>query len=128
MLLDGKGQFAAALPYYNQALEVDPNFTKARCFRAVLFARLGRFREAGDEIQKCLDKEPSSGATRYAAACIAALTTPADRREAGRAFVFLQQAFRLGYGRDKATNDADLENIRDYPEFRRLIGTTKEEK
>ena len=121
MLFDQQGHSTKALAYYTKALEAAPDFTDARRFRAVLYARLRRFREAAEEIQKCLEREPNSGATRYAAACISALTSRLDARATPRALEFLHQAFDLGYGRDKAANDPDLDALREEPEFHRLV-------
>jgi tetratricopeptide (TPR) repeat protein len=121
MLLDRAGKSAEALPYFTKALEAAPELTEARRFRAVALARLGQFREADVEIQRCLDREPRSGATRYAAACVRALAAHADERAAAGAIEFLRQAFALGHGRDKAAHDPDLAGIRASPEFRRLV-------
>jgi tetratricopeptide (TPR) repeat protein len=117
MLLDGQGKGAEALRYFDKALEVNTEFGEARRFRAVLLARLGQIRKAAEDIQKCLDKEPTSGATWYAAACVAALTAGTDPREADRAVQLLQQAFELGYGRDKVAHDHDLDNVRGHANF-----------
>jgi tetratricopeptide (TPR) repeat protein len=117
MLLDGQGKGEEALRYFNRALKVNEEFHEARRFRAVLHARMGHFREAAADIEKCLSKEPNSGATRYAAACVAALMANKDSREADRAVELLRQAFGMGYGRDKAAQDHDLDNIRNHPNF-----------
>jgi tetratricopeptide (TPR) repeat protein len=117
MLLDGQCKGKEALGYFDRAVAADPTFHEARRFRAVLLARLGQFAKAADEIQTCLRNEPDSGATRYAAACVAALTAGDDPREADRAIELLQQAFNLNYGRDKVAQDHDLDNIRNHPNF-----------
>jgi serine/threonine protein kinase/Tfp pilus assembly protein PilF len=117
MLLEARGESAEALRYFDRAIDGDGEFLQARRSRAVLLARTGQCRKAGEEVQKCLAREPNSGATRYAAACVAALTAKDDPSEADRAVELLRQAFELGYGRDKAARDGDLDNIRDHAHF-----------
>ena len=89
----------------------------ARRYRAVLLARLGQYQKASDEVQQCLESEKNSGATLYAAACIAALSAKVDNRQTSRALLLLRQAFDRDYGRDKAAGDADLDGVRDDPDF-----------
>jgi tetratricopeptide (TPR) repeat protein len=117
MLLDRQGKGQEALRYFTRALAVNREFHEARRFRAVLYARLGQFREAAEDIEICLRMESTSGATRYAGACVAALASRADPGEADRAVELLRQAFVMGYGRDMAAQDHDLDNIRNHPKF-----------
>ncbi len=124
MLLDRPDQpdkMEEALGFFNDAIAIRSTFVEARRFRALLLARLHHYAAAAAEIQVCLSLEQASGATRYAAACVAALTVPSDEREADRAVELLSQAFQLGYGRDKAATDPDLKAVRSHPGFRRLV-------
>jgi hypothetical protein len=74
----------------------------------------------------CLSHAPS-GATLYAAACVAALQAqqaagPAAAQAAEKqALTFLRQAFHHGYGQDRAEGDRDLDGIREHPDFRLLL-------
>ncbi len=127
MLLVEEGRQDAAVAAFDRAVEAAPGFVEARRFRAVLLARCGRFDAASHDINWCLEREGSAGATLYAAACVAARAVEkyddpaAAKQTAGQAFVFLRKAFAQGYGRDKAARDPDLRGIRRYPEFQQLV-------
>jgi serine/threonine protein kinase/tetratricopeptide (TPR) repeat protein len=127
MLLAARKRTDQALGFLNRAVAASPSFVDARRARAVLLARGGRLGLACQDMDWCLDKQPETGVTLYAAACVAALvahksTDPtAARRAAGQALAFLHQAFQHGYGRDKAADDPDLASIRTRPEFHRLL-------
>jgi serine/threonine protein kinase/tetratricopeptide (TPR) repeat protein len=124
MLADRAGRNREALGYYTRALEAAPGFAEARRFRAVLLARTGDAAAARREIDACLTAEPASGAVHYAAACVHALAC-ARGGDAARALDHLRRAFALGYGADRAADDADLAAVRGRPEFRRLIGDAR---
>jgi eukaryotic-like serine/threonine-protein kinase len=126
VLLVERGQEEAALTALGRSLEQDPGFLEARRARAVLLARRGSLDEAGSEINGCLEKDPWSGATLYAAACVAArcaerLQADAARPVTEQALDLLRKAFAQGTGRDRAAADPDLAVLRDHPEFRRLL-------
>ena len=125
MLLERQGQTDAALECYTYALEASPGFVEARRSRAVVLARRGDLRQAEQEINLCLDREPHSGATLYAAACVAALAAGRGGRAApgavDQALDLLRQAFARGYGRDKVADDRDLDGVRGDPRFRQLL-------
>jgi serine/threonine protein kinase/Tfp pilus assembly protein PilF len=122
-----------ALLYLNRALQADPRLLDAQRFRGIVLARLGRFDEAGRDVNWCLDRD-KSGPNCYAAACVSALLAEAwSREKAGertalerqaavrQALAFLQQALAQGYGRDRAADDPDLKALRREPEFQRLL-------
>jgi serine/threonine protein kinase/Flp pilus assembly protein TadD len=126
MLAAQQDEVEAALGYFQRALEADPTFVEARRYRAILYARCGQLARASQDINLCLEKEPQSGATLYAAACVAALALDhADPLHApdvsAQALDLLEQAFRQGYGRDRAATDPDLAALRSLPRFRRLV-------
>jgi serine/threonine protein kinase/Flp pilus assembly protein TadD len=132
MLLEEDGKLVAALPYYHRALEASPGFVAPRRARAVVLARLGERGRATQEINDCLARDPQSGVTIYAAACVAALlarkAAPAEaQRATAEALRLLGEAFRLHYGQDKAAEDQDLESIRQHPRFRELLEKARKE-
>ncbi len=115
-----------AVLWFDQALAADPDFVEARRFRAVLLARGGTIQKALEDINACLAREPNSGATNYAAACVAAQamnhsSPAAAQAAASQALQFLQRAFQRGYGRDRAAADPDLASMQQHPEFVRLL-------
>jgi eukaryotic-like serine/threonine-protein kinase len=126
MLHDRLGEAAAALHYFNLALETAPGFEEARRFRALVLARSGDFQAARIDINACLGKDSPSGATYYAAACIAALQAEQSLRGTKgsieqEALQMLHEAFIRDYGVAIAREDSDLKGIRFHPEFERLV-------
>jgi serine/threonine protein kinase/Flp pilus assembly protein TadD len=125
-MLAAERQPRAAIEFFSQAIQADPSLLEARRFRGILKARLGDFEAASQDITWCLERQPNSGGTLYAAACITALavnklTGPAATQLAARALDLLRQAFTHGYGRDKAADDPDLAALRDREEFKQML-------
>jgi serine/threonine protein kinase/Flp pilus assembly protein TadD len=127
MLLVRDGQERQAITLFNQAIEACPTFSEARRFRAVLLARSNQLDAASGDINWCLEREPESGATLYAAACVASLALEkcsnpsAAKQLTDQAVTFLRRAFAHGYGREQAAEDADLKALRQLPEFSQLL-------
>jgi serine/threonine protein kinase/tetratricopeptide (TPR) repeat protein len=115
MLAVEGGLLEEGLNFAGRAVEADPNWVEARRCRAIVLARLGKFHRAEQDINWCLEREPRSGVTLYAAACVAARMAVESPTSAARtqALEFLRRAFAEGYGRDRAATDPDLEGIRD---------------
>jgi serine/threonine protein kinase/Flp pilus assembly protein TadD len=132
MLLEQAGKLVEALPYYHRALEASPGFVAPRRARAVVLARLGERNRATQEINDCLARDPQSGVTIYAAACVAALlarkTSPGAARQAtDHALYLLAEAFRQHYGQDRAAQDQDLEGLHHDPRFQQLLQNAQQE-
>jgi serine/threonine protein kinase/tetratricopeptide (TPR) repeat protein len=131
LLLVEKQREKEALAIFDRLVERQPHFVEPRRYRAVLLARQGAFEGAASDINWCLDREPESGPTLYAAACVAALAaaqssdTARARRTAAEALRMLEKAFAQGYGPDRAARDPDLESLRELPEFGTLIEGAK---
>jgi YD repeat-containing protein len=114
MLAMEEGDSAEALRFFDQALETAPNFFPARRYRAVQWARKGSLKGASEDINWCLEKEPRSGASLYAAACVAALAFQqlSDPKLATQAQDLLERAFTHGVGLDTVDRVPDLAGIR----------------
>lgn len=131
MLLVEEGREQAAIACFTQALQATPGFVEARRYRAILLARAGQFDAALKDANDCLEREPASGPTLYAAACVAARMAEKARdavaveQAAEQALRFLEQAFTQGHGRDKAANDPDLKSLRNRPAFLELLQGAK---
>jgi tetratricopeptide (TPR) repeat protein len=115
-----------AIGFFDRALEANPQFPQARRFRAIVLARLTRFEAALQDIQLCLQQDPSSGAVYYAAACVSALAAknadPKSAKEAAdQAFECLERSIALGYGRGKVADDPDLAPLKRFARFRDFV-------
>jgi serine/threonine protein kinase/tetratricopeptide (TPR) repeat protein len=127
MLLAKRGRDREALTYFNRAVAAAPSFVEARRFRGIMLARCGDFENASQDINWCLDREPTAGATLYAAACVTArvaekATDPSVcKAAADQALTFLQKALERGYGRSQMASDPDLTAMREHPRFQRLL-------
>jgi serine/threonine protein kinase/tetratricopeptide (TPR) repeat protein len=126
MLLVEQGRQKDALAFFDRAIEAAPSFVEARRFRAVLQARRGQFTSASQDMNWCLEREPTSGPTLYATACVAARAVEqaadpvAAKATADQALAFLEKALDCGYGRAQMADDLDLTGIRQCPQFQRL--------
>ncbi len=118
-----QNRLTEALEHLHRAADVDANFVEARRARALVHARLENWELARQDINWCLAKEPHSGVTNYAAACVTALAAKpgAPAMLAKQSLTLLRQALSLDYGRDKAATDPDLANLRGLPEFEQLL-------
>jgi tetratricopeptide (TPR) repeat protein len=127
MLLVEEGREKEAIDCFTQALQITPGFMDARRYRAILLARAAQFEAALKDANDCLEREPASGPTLYAAACVSALMAEKARdpaaveQAASQALDFLTQAFAHGFGRDKAANDPDFKAIRARAAFVELL-------
>jgi serine/threonine protein kinase/lipoprotein NlpI len=127
MLLVDRQQESDAIACFNEALEWHPTCVDARRFRAVLLARQGKFTEAQNDINHCIQHEPLAGITLYAAACVlaqAAAKTPAPearRHLENQAIGFLRKALDQGYGAEGAHADPDLGALQHRPEFQAML-------
>lgn len=123
MLSMNQSDNAAALSYFNQALEAHPEFMEARRYRAILLARIGLLDRASEDINYCLEKEPTVGATLYAAACVASRAAEriSDPQVSLQAIDLLRRALAVGVDPEKAKADPDLKAIRQHPSFSELF-------
>jgi serine/threonine protein kinase/tetratricopeptide (TPR) repeat protein len=128
MLLVEDGREQEAIDCFTRALEGTPGFADARRYRAILLARAGRFAAALKDANDALEREPDSGPTLYAAACVAALMAEkshdavAAEQAAAQAVALLNHAFARGYGREQAAKDPDLKALRKNAAFVELLG------
>ena len=123
MLAADAGRFEDAVAALDRALEARPGFSEARRSRAVLLARKHEWDRAGQDINWCLEREPTSGDTLSAAACVAAIA--AEESPSPRAFsqalTLLRRALESGVPSSRAAADPDLAAIRRDPRFSTLM-------
>ena len=127
MVLVQRAQENEGIACFDEALAWHPSFVDARRGRAVLLARQGKLAEAQEDINRCLQQEPQSGITLYAAACVlarAAVKNPdpdARRLWEDQAIELLAKAFQQGYGRAGAAADPDLRSLHHRPKVQALL-------
>jgi serine/threonine protein kinase/tetratricopeptide (TPR) repeat protein len=117
-----------AIAALSRALASRPGFSEARRARAVLLARKSDWERAGQDINLCLEREPSSGETLYAAACVAAIAARSapSPRAVSQALDLLQRALIRGVPPTRAAADPDLTAIRRDPRFRTIVARSTE--
>jgi tetratricopeptide (TPR) repeat protein len=109
-----------AIKVLDRAVALYPEHAPARAARGTLLARLGNCDAAHADAAEALAAEPRSPEVVYQVAGIYAQTSrrhPEDRRHA---LALLAEACRHNFGYDLLTRDADLDPLRDAPEFQRL--------
>lgn len=123
MLAMTQGDLSTAVDGFGRAVKASPSLLAARRYRAIALARLGEGERAFEDIAWCIEKERDSGATLYAAACVAAITSCKRNqpRLAEQAIEYLRGALSQGVGWEKAESDVDLAPIHDHPQFRQLL-------
>ena len=114
---------ADAIEVFDQLLELSPDDVEARAGRGVYLSRLGRAEEARRDAVAVLKAEPTAYRKFQMAGLYAQLVRHdpegQDRAEALR---LLALALRAGFNDMEALKtDADLEPIRNDPEYKRLL-------
>ncbi len=129
MIAMGRDENAGALRDFDRAIEADPNRNEARRYRAILLARKGDWKAASLEINHCLQREPRSPATLYAAACVAARAYAVfgTIATADQSLDLLDRALAEGADLSRAAQDPDLVAIRRQPRFLNLVGRSQDQ-
>ncbi len=106
-------------------VELYPDSATARIGRGVVLARQDKrtaaIRDAEDSL--LLD---SKAPVQYMAACVYALTSQKEPADRVLALTHLSSAIRRGYGLDVVDTDADLDPLRQLPEFEKIVAAAKE--
>jgi serine/threonine protein kinase/Flp pilus assembly protein TadD len=102
-----------------------PENPMARAGRGVSLARLGQREKALADAEDALlvDTRPPN---LYQVACIYALTSRQNPQDRLRAFELLSWGLKGGFGLDLVDGDNDLDPIRQFPEFRRIVKAARE--
>jgi tetratricopeptide (TPR) repeat protein len=112
-----------AIRDFERALEADPGRIEARRYLAIALARSGAWERATQEINRCLEREPRSAATLYAAACVVArvFDRSGSATISSQALDLLKRALAEGAEPAKAAIDPDLASIRRLPSFQHIV-------
>lgn len=125
MLLMQKNELEKAIHSFDEAIKAKANFMEPLRYRAICFARLGKFTEAASEIDGCVEMEPTNPESHYAAACVAAISFHKlhDPELADVALAELQQAIVCGADKARAITDPDFSALHFDPDFMRITGS-----
>jgi len=123
MLAMSQGRNEEALRSFDRALEANPGLVEVRPYRALLRARSGDWARAGEDINRCLERDSTDGSTLYVAACVASLASRSlsSVKAADQAIELLEKAVAGGVDPAKAATDPDLAALQAHPRFRRLL-------
>ncbi len=127
MLAAEAGRLGEAIRFFDRALDASPGYAQARRSRAVLLARAGEWARATRDVNWGLERDPDSGDSYYAAACVAALASVAfpDPKVVDQALDLLQRAVARGADLAKVEGDRDLAAIRPHPRFKEWLARTR---
>ena len=107
--------------FYESILRRDPNYTDVVEILGGLYTKVGRIDDGLKMDRKLVRLLPENATAHYNLACSLALSK--RRSDALRS---LKQAVALGYTDfDWMTQDPDLEDIKDHPEFLKLLEQLK---
>jgi serine/threonine protein kinase/Tfp pilus assembly protein PilF len=122
MLAMTRGRLDESIGFFDRAVQAAPELVEARRYRAIALARVAAWEKASHDIHWCLDREPNSGETLYAAACVSSLAAGqlGTEETLRQSIALLRQALERGVGRDRIATDPDLKPLRDLPDFQRL--------
>ena len=113
-----------AMTVANRALDIRPDYAPSLISRALLFARRDQVGRALQDVELAL-KSDTRPTFRYQAAGVYAVLSKHDRAHGEHAIRLLAAALRGGYGLSELRNDAELDVLRDWPEFQALVEAAK---
>lgn len=109
------------ISFYESILRRDPGYTDVVEILGGLYTKVGRVADGLKMDRKLVRLLPENATAHYNLACSLALSK--RRTDALRS---LKQAVSLGYSDfDWLTQDPDLEDLKDHPEFLKLLGQLK---
>ena len=112
-----EGRLEEAKRLYEETLQLDPGHVDTLNNLGVIYMRKRDYLAAERNLQKAVRLKPRYAEPFYNLACLKAITG-----DIKRALAYLQKAFSLDPTvRDWAQKDADLETLRQLPEFKELI-------
>ncbi|HSB08333.1 MAG TPA: tetratricopeptide repeat protein [Blastocatellia bacterium] len=113
---DAQRQYARAGDLLEERLNVDPSDATCLGQLALYRAKLQRFDEALELIERATQLEPRNTTLMYKKAVVYAL-----KGDCGRATEYLALALENGYSRAEAQRDPDLEGLRTEPAYAELF-------
>jgi eukaryotic-like serine/threonine-protein kinase len=109
-----------AVETLDRAVALYPEQASAHASRGVLLARLGKYEAARADAERALSLD-SSDAIEYQVSGIYALSSQETSADRNRAIALLTSALRHGYGSELIAGDADLNVLRNDPNFQKVL-------
>ena len=113
-----------ALQTLDRLVDRYPDYLRGRGGKAILLARLGKRKEAIQEVNECLARKPNPEIL-FQLGSVFAQTSKVAPQDAERAIEFVRQAVKQGWGHEYLRKDPDLQPIRALPAFRNLEQSVK---
>ena len=124
ILAEKLNRSAEAVAALDRAVELNPDYVPARAGRGVLLARRGDRDAAIRDARESLLRD-GRAPNLYQVAGIFALTSKANPDDRAEALRLLRAALKSGFGLAWVDGDADLDPIRDDPEFKRVVADAR---
>ena len=109
-----------AVEMIDRLLDRHPDYLPALCSKGVYLARLGKTAEAAAAADRALKLSDTPFAW-YRAACVYALLAKTKPEHTATATALVAKSLQAGYGHQYLPRDADLDPIRNNPEFSQLL-------
>jgi serine/threonine protein kinase/Tfp pilus assembly protein PilF len=113
-----------AVAVLDKSIGLYPDSHLPRAGRGVHLARLGKRTAAHADAQAALLQD-TQARNLYQVGCIYALTAKEHPEDRFRAFELLSLGLKAGFGLDIVDKDSDLDPLRKYPEFKRLVDAAR---
>jgi tetratricopeptide (TPR) repeat protein len=109
----------------DKSIEVNPQFADAIADRALLKARLGHRDEAVADAERGLKIGTPHASIVYTAACVYAITSKTEPKDADKAMALFKRAAKEGFHDTvrKYAKDKDLAEFKDRPDFQKLVNS-----
>jgi Tfp pilus assembly protein PilF len=109
--------FDNAIKEFSIAIQKYPNYDVAYSNRAVAYMQQHKFNKAMDDLKKAVEINPNNPIAHYNFTALYSLQNQLDR-----SLDSLDRALELGFDNyDALRNDTDLNNVRQHPEFVKIL-------
>jgi Flp pilus assembly protein TadD len=112
------GKNDEALADLNLSLKLRPDNFETLVNRGVVYLRINNYDKSYSDMMKALELNPDSSFVMFNLACLFSIQDKGDA-----AIFYLEKAIKLDLAlKEKAKTDPDLNNIRNDPRFKKLVG------
>lgn len=110
-------QYENALKEFTRAIEIHPQYATAYANRGLVYMQQKKYNKALDDLNKAVKLDPDNKMIHYNLTAYYS-----QQKQLDRALDSLDMALKLGFDDyDTLRKDPDLENLRQHPEFRKVL-------